>query len=166
METTSLTRHIKPLSPIVEPSKSTQTTKSAPVKTRTPSKAFLDHLEKYVAEKGKTSSSEEEEAEKNSVDDGEKGKSPELEEPTLTQLLPKNMVIPLIHYSEREDFDLFWNVKPVPSCRYYDFANLASGGIDVMKLTESQGWTHLFRMRETVYPRVVQAFYFNAKVDP
>ncbi|CAJ2672697.1 unnamed protein product [Trifolium pratense] len=166
LETTSLTRHTKPLSQIVEPSKSTQTTKSAPVKTRTPSKAFLDHLEKYVAEKGKTSSSEEEEAEKNSVDDGEKGKSPEFEEPTLTQLLPKNMVIPLIHYSEREDFDLFWNGKPVPSCRYYDFANLASGGIDVMKLTESQGWTHLFRMRETVYPRVVQAFYFNAKVDP
>ncbi|CAJ2661741.1 unnamed protein product [Trifolium pratense] len=95
METTSLTRHTKPLSQIIEPSKSTQTTKSAPVKTRTPSKAFLDHLEKY-----------------------------------------------------------------------YDFANLASGGIDVMKLTESQGWTHLFRMRETVYPRVVQAFYFNAKVDP
>ncbi|CAJ2657180.1 unnamed protein product [Trifolium pratense] len=164
LETTSLTRHTKPLSQIVEPSKSTQTTKSAPVKTRTPSKAFLDHLEKYVAEKGKTSSSEEEEAEKNS--DGEKGKSPEIEELTLTQLLPKNMVIPLIHYSEREDFDLFWNGKPVPSCRYYDFANLANGGIDVMKLTESQGWTHLFRMRETVYPRVVQAFYFNAKVDP
>ncbi|CAJ2647302.1 unnamed protein product [Trifolium pratense] len=166
LETTSLTRHTKPLSQIVEPSKSTQTTKSAPVKTRTPSKAFLDHLEKYVAEKGKTSSSEEEEAKKNSDDNGEKGKSPEIEEPTLTQLLPKNMVIPLIHYSEREDFDLFWNGKPVPSCRYYDFANLASGGIDVMKLTESQGWTHLFRMRETVYPRVVQAFYFNAKVDP
>ncbi|CAJ2652244.1 unnamed protein product [Trifolium pratense] len=166
LETTSLTRHTKPLSQIIEPSKSTQTTKSAPVKTRTPSKAFLDHLEKYVAEKGKTSSSEEEEAEKNSDDNGEKGKSPEIEEPTLTQLLPKNMVIPLIHYSEREDFDLFWNGKPVPSCRYYDFANLASGGIDVMKLTESQGWTHLFRMRETVYPRVVQAFYFNAKVDP
>ncbi|CAJ2633079.1 unnamed protein product [Trifolium pratense] len=166
LETTSLTRHTKPLSQIVEPSKSTQTTKSAPIKTRTPSKAFLDHLEKYVAEKGKTSSSEEEEAEKNSDDNGEKGKSPEIEEPTLTQLLPKNMVIPLIHYSEREDFDLFWNVKPVPSCRYYDFANLASGGIDVMKLTEAQGWTHLFKMRETVYPRVVQAFYFNAKVDP
>ncbi|CAJ2653276.1 unnamed protein product [Trifolium pratense] len=166
LETTSLTRHTKPLSQIVEPSKSTQTTKSAPVKARTPSKAFLDHLEKYVAEKGKTSSSEEEEAEKNSDNNGEKGKSPEIEEPTLTQLLPKNMVIPLIHYSEREDFDLFWNGKPVPSCRYYDFANLASGGIDVMKLTESQGWTHLFRMRETVYPRVVQAFYFNAKVDP
>ncbi|CAJ2665290.1 unnamed protein product [Trifolium pratense] len=166
LETTSLTRHTKPLSQIIEPSKSTQTTKSAPVKTRTPSKAFLDHLEKYVAEKGKTSSSEEEEAEKNPDDNGEKGKSPEIEEPTLTQLLPKNMVIPLIHYSEREDFDLFWNVKPVPSCRYYDFANLASGGIDVMKLTEAQGWTHLFKMRETVYPRVVQAFYFNAKVDP
>ncbi|PNX71051.1 hypothetical protein L195_g058008, partial [Trifolium pratense] len=167
METTSLTRHTKPLSQIVEPSKSTQTTKSALVKTRTPSKAFLEHLEKFVAEKGKTSSSEEEEeAEKNSDVDKEKGKSPEIEEPTLTQLLPKNMVIPLIHYFEREDFDLFWNMKPVPSCRYYDFANLASGGIDVMKLTESQGWTHLFRMRETVYPRVVQAFYFNAKVDP
>ncbi|CAJ2638242.1 unnamed protein product [Trifolium pratense] len=166
LETTSLTRHTKPLSQIFEPTKSTQTTKSAPVKTRTPNKAFLDHLEKYVAEKGKTSSSEEEEAEKNSDDDGEKGKSPEIEEPTLTQLLPKNMVIPLIHYSEREDFDLFWNMKPVPSCRYYDFANLASGGIDVMKLTESQGWTHLFKMREIVYPRVVQAFYFNAKVDP
>ncbi|CAJ2627649.1 unnamed protein product [Trifolium pratense] len=117
LETNSLTRHTKPLSQIIEPSKSTQTTKSAPVKTRTPSKAFLDHLEKYVAEKGKTSSSEEEEAEKNS--DVDEGKSPEVEEPTLTQLLPKNM-----------------------------------------------GWTHLFRMRETVYPRVVQAFYFNAKVDP
>ncbi|CAJ2653034.1 unnamed protein product [Trifolium pratense] len=138
LETTSLTRHTKPYPKLLN--------------------------QKYVAEKGKTSSSEEEEAEKNS--DGEKGKSPEIEEPTLTQLLPKNMVIPLIHYSEREDFDLFWNGKPVPSCRYYDFANLASGGIDVMKLTESQGWTHLFRMRETVYPRVVQAFYFNAKVDP
>ncbi|PNX86482.1 hypothetical protein L195_g042560, partial [Trifolium pratense] len=165
METTSLTRHMKPLSKIVEPSKSTQTSKSAPIKTKTPSKAFLEHLEKYVADKGK-SSSEEEEAEKKSDDNEEKEKSPEAEEPTLTQLLPKNMVIPLIHYSEREDFDMFWNMKPVPSCRYYDFANLASGGIDVMRLTESQGWTHIFRMRETVYPRVVQAFYFNAKVDP
>ncbi|PNX74047.1 hypothetical protein L195_g029958 [Trifolium pratense] len=87
---------------------------------------------------GKSSSSEEEGAEKNTDEDGRKGKSPEIEEPTLTQMLPKNMVIPLIRYTKREDFDLYWNMKPVPSCRYYDFANLASGGIDVMKLTEKQ----------------------------
>ncbi|PNX83879.1 hypothetical protein L195_g039928, partial [Trifolium pratense] len=164
IETTSPTRHTKPLSQIIEPSKSTQTTKSAPVKTKTPRKAFIAHLEKYLADKGKSSSSEEEEAEKD--DDGRKGKSPEIAEPTLTQMMPKNMVIPLIHYTEKEDFDLYWYMKPVPSCRYYHFANLASGGIDVMRLTETQGWTHLFRMRETIYPRVVQAFYFNAKVDP
>ncbi|PNX85405.1 hypothetical protein L195_g041474 [Trifolium pratense] len=165
-ETTSPIRHTKPLSQIIEPSKSTQTSKSAPVKTKTLRKSFIAHLENYVADKGKSSSSEEEEAEKNSDKDGRKGKSPETEEPTLTQMLPKTMVIPLIHYTEREDFDLYWNMKPVPSCRYYDFENLASGGMDVMKLTKKQGWTHLFRMRETIYPRVVQAFYFNAKVDP
>jgi hypothetical protein len=35
----------------------------------------------------------------------------------------------------------------------------------VLRLTEIQGWTNLFRLRETVYTQLVQAFYFNAEID-
>jgi hypothetical protein len=39
------------------------------------------------------------------------------------------------------------------------------GGIDVLRLTEIQGWTNLFRIKETVYTQLVQAFYYNAEID-
>ncbi|MCI12129.1 hypothetical protein A2U01_0033232 [Trifolium medium] len=50
----------------------------------------------------------------------------------------ENLQIPLVHFTDKEDFDLYWPVKPVPSCRIYDFENLLSGGIDVMRLTKIQ----------------------------
>jgi hypothetical protein len=66
--------------------------------------------------------------------------------------------VPLVHPSNKEEFQEFWAVKPVPSCRIYDFNNLLQGGLNVLKLTEIQGWTNLFRLREIVYTQLYHAF--------
>ncbi|GAU49710.1 hypothetical protein TSUD_407870 [Trifolium subterraneum] len=167
--TESPIRPTKPLNQIIEPSKSSLTTKSAPTKSKSPSKSFIKHLQEYLSHQSKetpSSNAEEEEPEAERREEVRKGKTPIVEEP-VAKMLPKKMVIPppLVPYANKEDFDEFWTNRHVPSCRYYDFEDLRKGGIDVLSLTEKQGWTQLFKMRETVYPKLAQAFYFSAEVD-
>jgi hypothetical protein len=78
-----------------------------------------------------------------------------------TKLVP----IPLIHPDDKERFETFWKVKPVTAGRTYEFEDLAKGGIDLLKYTEPLGWTSFFKINESIFPLLVQAFYFNAKVD-
>ncbi|GAU37230.1 hypothetical protein TSUD_375320 [Trifolium subterraneum] len=168
-DTESPIRPTKPLSQIIEPSKSSLTTKSAPTKSKSPSKSFIKHLQNYLSHQNKetpSSNAEEEEPKAERREEMIKGKTPIVEEPVV-KMLPKKMVIPppLVPYANKEDFDECWTNRPVPSCRYYDFEDLKKGGIYVLSLTEKQGWTQLFKMRETVYPKLAQAFYFSVEVD-
>ncbi|GAU22906.1 hypothetical protein TSUD_377180 [Trifolium subterraneum] len=48
----------------------------------------------------------------------------------------------------------------------YNFAKLSIGGVDLVKFVEPFEWKSFFHIKETVYPLLFQAFYFNAQVFP
>src|SRR6266487_4898337 len=56
--------------------------------------------------------------------------------------------------------------KPVAVSRLYNFAELSSGGVDLVKFVEPFEWKSFFHIKETVYPLLVQTFYFNVQVFP
>ncbi|GAU12036.1 hypothetical protein TSUD_196600 [Trifolium subterraneum] len=60
----------------------------------------------------------------------------------------------------------YWMTKPVAVSRLYNFAELSIGGVDLEKFVEPFEWKSFFQIKETVYPLLVQAFYFNAQVFP
>jgi hypothetical protein len=76
----------------------------------------------------------------------------------------KFVPIPLIHPDDREKFEQHWKVKPVAAGRIYDFDDLAKGGVDLLKYTEPLGWINFFKIKESIFPQLVQSFHFNAKV--
>jgi hypothetical protein len=71
---------------------------------------------------------------------------------------------PLILPKYEEVFEQYWKTKPVAPSRLYNFGELSQGGVDLVKYVEPFGWKGFFHINETVYPLLVQAFYYNAKV--
>jgi hypothetical protein len=55
-------------------------------------------------------------------------------------------------------------VKPIPAGRVYEFGELEKNGMNLLKYTEPLGWTDFFKIRESVMPRLVEAFYHNENV--
>ncbi|GAU36818.1 hypothetical protein TSUD_320550 [Trifolium subterraneum] len=78
----------------------------------------------------------------------------------------KLLPAPLIQPEDEEIFDKYWKTKPVAVSRLYNFAELSIGGVDLVKFVEPFEWKSFFHIKETVYPLLVQAFYFNAQVFP
>ncbi|GAU45127.1 hypothetical protein TSUD_135570 [Trifolium subterraneum] len=78
----------------------------------------------------------------------------------------KLLPAPLIQPEDEEIFDKYWNTKPVEMSRLYNFAELSIGGVDLEKFVEPFEWKSFFHIKETVYPLLVQAFYYNAQVFP
>ncbi|GAU45715.1 hypothetical protein TSUD_400970 [Trifolium subterraneum] len=78
------------------------------------------------------------------------------------RMLPAPLILP----EDEEIFEQYWKTKPVAVSRMYNFAELSLGGVDLVKYVEPSGWKSFFHIKETVYPLLVQAFYFNAKVYP
>jgi hypothetical protein len=164
---------ITPISKLVEPTKPSETSKSEPLKSKTTKGAFFANIERFVEEgkrkeKENADKAEEEEEDIAEVEGKKKEKGKEkFQSEEVEPIRPKSRVrsVPLVHPSNKEEFQEFWAVKPVPSCRIYDFDNLLLGGIDVLRLTEIQGWTNMFRLKETVYTQLVQALYYNAEID-
>ncbi|GAU36170.1 hypothetical protein TSUD_274480 [Trifolium subterraneum] len=78
----------------------------------------------------------------------------------------KLLPAPLIQPEDEEIFDKYWKTKPVAVSRMYNFAELSLGGVDLVKFVEPFEWKSFFHIKEIVYPLLVQAFYFNAKVYP
>ncbi|GAU47045.1 hypothetical protein TSUD_181580 [Trifolium subterraneum] len=78
----------------------------------------------------------------------------------------KLMSAPLIQPEDEEIFDKYWKTKHVVVSRMYKFAELSLGGVDLVKFVEPFEWKSFFHIKETVYPLLVQAFYYNAKVFP
>ncbi|KAK2455455.1 hypothetical protein QL285_002908 [Trifolium repens] len=76
----------------------------------------------------------------------------------------RKLPIPLIHQNAQVTFDEFWKDKPVAAGRFYNFAELANKGIDLTQYTHPLGWTNFFNIKETHYPSLVSAFYFNVVV--
>ncbi|GAU52031.1 hypothetical protein TSUD_418610 [Trifolium subterraneum] len=78
----------------------------------------------------------------------------------------KLLPAPLIQPKDEEIFQKYWMTKPVAVSRLYNFAELSIGGVDLEKFVEPFGWKSFFQIKETVYPLLVQAFYYNAQVFP
>ncbi|GAU49150.1 hypothetical protein TSUD_87330 [Trifolium subterraneum] len=78
----------------------------------------------------------------------------------------KLLPAPLIQPEDEEIFQKYWMTKPVAVSRLYNFAELSSGGVDLVKFVEPFEWKNFFHIKETVYPLLVQAFYYNAQVFP
>lgn len=76
----------------------------------------------------------------------------------------KFIPIPLVHPDDRENFEKYWKIKPVPAGRIFDFEELEKKGINVLKYVEPLGWTEFFKLKDSVMPPLVQAFYHNANV--
>ncbi|GAU31933.1 hypothetical protein TSUD_288670 [Trifolium subterraneum] len=78
----------------------------------------------------------------------------------------KLLPAPLIQPEDEEIFQKYWMTKPVAVSRLYNFAELSIGGVDLVKFVEPFEWKSFFHIKETIYPLLVQAFYFNAQVFP
>ncbi|KEH20461.1 hypothetical protein MTR_8g078850 [Medicago truncatula] len=75
-------------------------------------------------------------------------------------------VSPRIPFMEPEDYEIFkdrWACRPVVVGRYFDFAALASEKIMLKDETDCLGWTKFLQTRERHYPKMVQAFFCQAK---
>ncbi|GAU29737.1 hypothetical protein TSUD_392260 [Trifolium subterraneum] len=78
----------------------------------------------------------------------------------------KLLPAPLIQPEDEEIFEKYWMTKPVAVSRLYNFAELSIGGVDLEKFVEPFEWKSFFHIKDTVYPLLVQAFYYNAQVFP
>ncbi|KAK2435868.1 hypothetical protein QL285_020895 [Trifolium repens] len=126
-------------------------------------------VSKHQSAKSSSSASPSSSSEKPSS--SEKSSSSELhslpsDDSLLKESIPshRKLSIPLIHQNAQVTFDEFWKDKPVAAGRTYNFAELANKGIDLTQYTHPLGWTNFFNIKETHYPSLVSAFYFNAVV--
>jgi hypothetical protein len=71
----------------------------------------------------------------------------------------------LIHKGCLTDFENFSKTKSVLKGRVYNLDDLINTDHDLTKFTYPLGWTHLFSIRETYYPNLIEAFYFNAVIS-
>ncbi|GAU16860.1 hypothetical protein TSUD_368090 [Trifolium subterraneum] len=92
--------------------------------------------------------------------------TPKKKEVNVKKSKEKLLPAPLIQPEDKEIFDKYWKTKPVAVSRMYNFAELSIGGVDLVKFVEPFEWKNFFHIKETVYPLLVQAFYFNAQVFP
>ncbi|CAJ2638007.1 unnamed protein product [Trifolium pratense] len=72
---------------------------------------------------------------------------------------------PLIHEDCQQSFEIFSKKKPILPGRVYNFDDLINTDHDLTQYTNPIGWTSLFNIRETHYPNLISAFYFNAVIS-
>jgi len=75
-------------------------------------------------------------------------------------------VSPRIPLMEPEDYAIFkdrWACRPVVTGRYFDFDSLAKEKIMLKDETDCLGWTKFLQTRERHFPKMVQAFFCQAK---
>ncbi|CAJ2668721.1 unnamed protein product [Trifolium pratense] len=72
---------------------------------------------------------------------------------------------PLIHEDYQQSFEIFSKKKPILPGRVYNFDDLINTDHDLTQYTNPLGWTSLFNIRETHYPNLISAFYFNAVIS-
>ncbi|CAJ2651310.1 unnamed protein product [Trifolium pratense] len=90
-------------------------------------------------------------------------KSESSEEDIMIRKLKKPA--PLIHEDCQQSFEIFSKKKPVLPGRVYNFDDLINTDHDLTQYTNPLGWTNLFNIRETHYPNLISAFYFNAVIS-
>ncbi|GAU18502.1 hypothetical protein TSUD_90430 [Trifolium subterraneum] len=73
--------------------------------------------------------------------------------------------IPLFEKKEEKKFRNKWRTRPVAAGRVFNFQAHEKQDLDLKSFTDYQGWSSFLQIKETYYPRLVQAFYFKAKFD-
>jgi hypothetical protein len=63
------------------------------------------------------------------------------------------------------DFEHFSKTKFVLPGRDYNLDDLVNTNHDLKKFTDPLEWTHLFSIRETYYPNLIEAFYFSVAIS-
>ncbi|MCH79468.1 hypothetical protein A2U01_0000217 [Trifolium medium] len=91
-------------------------------------------------------------------------KKRKLKELALEKEKQNKSKIPLVLPEDQEIFEQSWKVKPMAPSRFYQFESVYAGEMNIYKFVEPQQWTDFFKIKETVYPHVVQSFYFNANI--
>jgi hypothetical protein len=77
--------------------------------------------------------------------------------------VPKNSLLPpLFDPKLTKQFKNRWSTRPIGIGIVYNFDNLFSKGIDMLRYTTPLGWTDFLKIRESYYPKVVKSFYFMA----
>ncbi|GAU37556.1 hypothetical protein TSUD_54630 [Trifolium subterraneum] len=88
---------------------------------------------------------------------------PSSEEDILVKNLKKH--IPLINQHSLESFEKKISKRnPVLPGRVFNLNDLINTDHDLTKYTNPLGWTKLFNIKETRYPSLISAFYFNVVV--
>ncbi|GAU40668.1 hypothetical protein TSUD_397810 [Trifolium subterraneum] len=121
-------------------------------------KASNSNFAKYVKEKGKEKVTEV----KNNVFEP-KQKVSQTRIRSINALIRDK--IPLFEKKEEKKFRNKWRTRPVAAGRVFDFHALEKQDLDLKSYTDFQGWSSFLLIKETYYPRLIQAFFFKAKFD-
>jgi len=78
----------------------------------------------------------------------------------------KTKTIPLFDDEFEKDFKLKWSTCPIVVGRYVDFHALQQDEVPLKEYTDKLGWSSFLQIRERHYPKVIQAFYSQAKTFP
>jgi hypothetical protein len=96
----------------------------------------------------------------------EKTRPAEEKKATKNLSVSKTKRIPLMDDDRYKIFKEKWSVRPVVPGRYFDFESLDRAKINLLRFTDALGWTKALQIREKYFPKLVQAFFFQAKVFP
>ncbi|GAU47820.1 hypothetical protein TSUD_137880 [Trifolium subterraneum] len=72
---------------------------------------------------------------------------------------------PLFGKADEKRFIKKWRTRPVAAGRFFNLQALERHELDLKYYTDYQGWSHFLQIKETYYPRLVQAFFYQAHCD-
>ncbi|GAU26753.1 hypothetical protein TSUD_317510 [Trifolium subterraneum] len=72
---------------------------------------------------------------------------------------------PLFGKADEKRFLKKWRTRPIAAGRFFNLQALERHELDLKYYTDYQGWSHFLQIKETYYPRLVQAFFYQAHCD-
>ncbi|GAU45464.1 hypothetical protein TSUD_400670 [Trifolium subterraneum] len=72
---------------------------------------------------------------------------------------------PLFGKADEKRFIKKWRTRPIAAGRFFNLQALEKHELDLKYYTDYQGWSSFLQIKETYYPRLVQAFFFKAHCD-
>ncbi|GAU48960.1 hypothetical protein TSUD_406680 [Trifolium subterraneum] len=72
---------------------------------------------------------------------------------------------PLFGKADEKRFLNKWRTRPIVAGRFFNLQALERHELDLKYYTDYQGWSHFLQIKETYYPRLVQAFFYQAHCD-
>ncbi|GAU42996.1 hypothetical protein TSUD_188700 [Trifolium subterraneum] len=72
---------------------------------------------------------------------------------------------PLFGKADEKRFLKKWRTRPIAVGRFFNLQALERHELDLKYYTDYQGWSHFLQIKETYYPRLVQAFFYQVHCD-